>query len=283
MTSARDKHYFGRWTWLAGRQVSDFGSKRKLVLLCTMLILSFGSLLAQEIKLPAKPDPPRLVNDYTATLSKDEAATLENKLETYTRETSTRISVVIIPSLGGAEINQFATELFNKWEIGEKGKDNGVLLLIAKDDRKLFISTGRGVEEFLPDAICKRIINQTIRPQFKAGNYYQGITAGVDEMQARLTGQFKGDDHGDTAPIKFKWSWIIIGIIIIFVLVSLFGGGGGGRTYSGSGSSGLWFLLGALSSGGGRGGDDWGGGSSGGGFGGFGGGSSGGGGAGGDW
>jgi uncharacterized protein len=164
-----------------------------------------------------------------------------------------------------------------------KRKDNGVLLLIAKDDRKLFISTGRGVEEFLPDAICKRIVELTIKPQFKAGNYAQGINAGVDEMQARLTGQFK-NDKPEAAPVKFKISWIIYAVLIIIVLLVLFGGGGNnGQTHSGGGSSAAWFLLGALSGGGGRGGG-WGGGDSGGGgFGGFGGGDSGGGGAGGDW
>jgi uncharacterized protein len=257
------------------------------LLLSFIVIASISSAFAQEIKIPERPDPPRLVNDFAGMISGGDAEAIERKLDAYNDSTSTQIAIVTIPTLGGAEINQFATELFHKWGIGQKGKDNGVLLFIAKDDHQLFIVTGRGVEEFLPDAICKRIIEETIKPQFKAGNYAGGINAGIDEMMARLSGQFKGDPNANTdnaPPIKFNIKWIFIIIIIIFVLVSIFGGGSGGNTYSSGGSSGLWFLLGMLSGGGGRGGG-WGGGDSGGGggFGGFGGGDSGGGGAGGSW
>ena len=256
----------------------------RTILTSLILILLSMSVSAQEIKLPERPDPPRLVNDMAGMLNADEASALEQKLDTYNDSTSTQIAVVIISTLDGAEINQFSTELFHKWQIGQKGKDNGVLLFIAKNDRKLFITTGRGVEEFLPDAICKRIIEQIIKPQFKAGNYAQGINDGVDQMMVRLSGQFKGDDNGGQvrSPFNFSWKWIIIGIVILFILSSLFGGGNNGQTYSsGGGSSVLWFLLGMLSGGGGgsRGGDS----DSGGGFGGFGGGDTGGGGAGGDW
>ncbi|MCW3127536.1 MAG: YgcG family protein [Bacteroidetes bacterium] len=279
MISARDKHHFGS-------RIADCGFKEqfRLIILSLIFLLPFSFAFAQDIKLPARPDPPRLVNDFAGMLSTSDADALEDKLVTYSKATSSQIAVVIIPTLDGADRAQYATELFHKWGIGTKGKDNGVLLFIAKDDRKLFIATGRGVEEFLPDAICERIIQENIRPEFKAGRYAQGINAGIDQMQARLSGQFKGDQNAEP-PIKFQWKWIIIGIIIIIVLFSIFGGGNNGETHSSSGSSGLWFLLGALSSGGGRGGD-WGGGGGGGssgGFGGFGGGDSGGGGAGGDW
>ena len=271
MTSVRDKKSI--WSKISLR--TFFTS--------LMLVLLSMAVSAQEIKLPERPDPPRLVNDMAGMLSAGEASTLEQKLDAYNDSTSTQIAVVIIPTLDGSEINQFSTELFHKWQIGQKGKDNGVLLFIAKNDRKLFIITGRGVEEFLPDAICKRIIEQIIKPQFKAGNYAQGINDGVDQMMARLSGQFKGDENGNqvSAPFNFSWKWIIIAIVILFILSSLFGGGNNGQTYSsGGGSSALWFLLGMLSGGGG--GRD-GGGDSGGGFGGFGGGDTGGGGAGGDW
>ena len=266
MTSVRDRKDLGC-------MIYDLGLKKNLsaFLLSFLFALSFLSLSAQEIKLPERPDPPRLVNDFAGMLSGGDADALEQKLDAYNDSTSTQIAVVSIPTLGGAEINQFATELFHKWGIGQKGKDNGVLLFIAKDDRKMFIITGRGAEEYLPDAICKRIIELTIKPQFKAGNYAQGINAGVDEMKARLSGQFKADDQTNVQPIKFKWRWVILVIILIFVLASIFGGGNNGQTYSGSGSSGLWFLLGMLSSGGDRGGG-WGGSSGdsgGGGFGGF--------------
>ena len=268
--------------------MADLELKTKAVvsLLLFSLLFSFQSLFAQEIKLPERPDPPRLVNDMAGMLSPADAQAIEQKLVAYSDSTSTQIAVVIIPTIGGAEINQFATELFHGWGIGQKGKDNGVLLFIAKDDHKLFIITGRGVEEFLPDAICKRIIDRTIQPAFKAGQFAVGINSGTDEMMARLSGQFVNENQNDTTttvPTRIKLKGIIIAIIILFIIASLFGGGGG-QTYSGAGVSKWWLLfalLNGMGGGGRRGGGDWGGG--GGGFGGFGGGDSGGGGAGGSW
>ena len=271
------------------RMMADLGLKTKSAfsILIVSLLLCCTSVFAQEIKLPERPDPPHLVNDMAAMLSAADAQAIEQKLVAYSDSTSTQIAVVIIPTIGGAEINQFATELFHSWGIGQKGKDNGVLLFIAKDDHKLFILTGRGVEEFLPDAICKRIIDRTIQPAFKAGQFAVGINSGTDEMMARLSGQFVNEDQNNTTavPTKFKLKGIIIAIILIFLLASLFGGGGG-QTYSGTGASKWWLLFALLNGMGGgsrRGGGDWGGGGGGGGFGGFGGGDSGGGGAGGSW
>ena len=260
------------------------GCRRMILIICSLMLLSVSSLWAQEIKLPERPSPPRLVNDYAGMLSPGDADQLESKLVNYSNSTSTQIAVVIISDLNGADRAQYATELMHAWGIGMKDKDNGILLLISRDDRKMFLGTGRGVEEFLPDAICKRITEQTIKPRFKDGDYVGGINAGVDEIQARLTGQFKAEPK-DSNP-KFSAFWIIVIIIGIIILFSLFGGGGNnGRTYSSSGSGLPWFLLGTLmgSGGGGRSsGGSWGGGDSGG-FGGFGGGDSGGGGAGSDW
>ena len=266
-----------------GNRIADLGLKTKSLvsLLLVSLLLSFNSISAQEIKLPERPAPPHLVNDMAGMLSPAEAQAIEQKLVAYSDSTSTQIAVVILPTIGGAEINQFATELFHSWGIGQKGKDNGVLLFIAKDDHKLFIITGRGVEEFLPDAICKRIIDRTIQPAFKAGQFAVGINSGTDEMMARLSGQFQNEDQEDTTtvvPTRIKLKGIIIAIIILFVIASMFGGGGGGQTYSGTGVSKWWLLFALLNGGGGRGGGDWGGGG-----GGFGGGDSGGGGAGGSW
>lgn len=246
-----------------------------------VLLTLTGSVAAQDIKLPQRPDPPRLVNDYAGMLSTDEAEALESRLDQYAHETSTQIAVVIITTLDGADRAQYATELIHEWGIGQKDKDNGVLILIAKEDRSMFLATGRGVEGALPDAICKRITEYTIKPQFKAGNYAEGINAGIDDIQSALKGEFKNDTPQDDGS-SFPPGWLILLGIILVLILAFFGGGNNGRTYSSSGSSLPWFLLGALTSGGrSSGGDDWGGG--GGGFGGFGGGDSGGGGAGSNW
>ena len=253
------------------------------------LFIILSSLLsgsAQDLKIPERPNPPHLVNDMAGMLSRNEDNNLESKLVAYSDSTSTQIAVITINSLEGNDIAQFASELGAKWGIGVKGKDNGVLLLISKSDRKAFIATGRGVEANLPDITAKRIIDRIIIPNFKQQKYYEGINAATDEMMARLSGQFTNDDQKDTkSSIKGHAKLIALIIVAIILLFIFFGGGSGGQTYNSGGSSGGSFLLGALlgsalGGGGGRGGDSDGGG---GGFGGFGGGDFGGGGAGGDW
>lgn len=279
------------------KSVKDSAVKIQSYALCkfvwpAVLILALlGSLMlpvglsAQDIKLPKQMDPPRLVSDYAGMLSSGEANLLEQKLTTYDDTSSTQIAIVIISGLEGADIAQYATELGIKWGIGRKGKDNGVLLLIASKEHKMFIATGRGVEASLPDIICKRIIDHALKPRFKEGNYYAGINAAIDEITARLAGQFSNDDTSAQPGPNLNSRWIALVIVLVVLLLFLFGGGGGGRTYGSSGgSSALWFLTGLLGGRllGGGGGGSWGG-DRGGGFGGFGGGDFGGGGAGGDW
>jgi uncharacterized protein len=211
-------------------------------------------------------------------LSGSENQALEEKLVAYNDSTSTQITIVTINTLNGMDKAQYATELGEKWGIGRAKKDNGVLILVAKEDRQIFIATGRGVEEYLPDAICKRIVENVIKPNFKAGNYYTGLNTATDEMMARLSGNFVNTDTGEKDGIPL-WVVILIIFIIFFVMPFIFRNGGGGTTYGGRGYR---SYGGGPFWGGGTGG--WGGGrSSGGGFGGFGGGSFGGGGAGGSW
>jgi uncharacterized protein len=251
-----------------------------------VILYSLFSVSAQDLKIPERPSPPRLVNDMAGMLSRDEANNLENKLTAYSDSTSTQIVVMTLNSLEGNDIGQYAIELIHKWGIGQKGKDNGVVLLISKGDHKVFIATGRGVEANLPDITTKRIIDHAIKPNFKEQHYYAGINAATDEMMARLSGQFTNDDpKGTKTSIKGHAKLIALVIVAIILLFIFFGGGSGGQTYNSGGSSGGSFLLGALlgsALGGGRGGG-FGGDGDGGGFGGFGGGDSGGGGAGGDW
>lgn len=252
-----------------------------------IILYSLFSISAQDLKLPAQPDPPRLVIDMAGMLNPDEANALENKLVAYNDSTSTQIVVLIINSLDGADEAEYATEIIHKWGIGQKGKDNGVLLLISKNDHKIFIATGRGVEANLPDIVDKRIIDHVITPQFKAGHFYAGINGATDEMIARLSGQFVNDDQKETNTKPFGHAKLIALVIVLIILFFIFfGGGGGGQTYNSGGSSFLWGALLGSALGGGRGGgfgDGGGFGGGGGGFGGFGGGDSGGGGAGGGW
>ena len=229
---------------------------------------------------PDKPNPPRLVNDYAGLLSAGENQTLENKLVAYDDSTSTQIAVVIIRSLGGADKAQYATELYEHWGVGRAKEDNGVLILVASEDRQMFISTGRGVEEYLPDAICKRIVEDKMKPNFKQAAYYAGLNAATDEMIARLSGTYVNEEPRRSGK-KDLSIWQVIGIIIfiIIVVISISNRGGGGTTYGGRGFNSWGGGFGGFGGGGFGGGSS----SGGGGFGGFGGGSSGGGGAGGSW
>jgi uncharacterized protein len=245
-----------------------------------MLLLLFiaGSIPLRAQTYPAIPNPPRLVNDFAGMLSADERQQLENRLVAYDDSTSTQIAIVTEKTLNGADAGQYAIGLFNAWGIGgQKKADNGVLIYVALNDRKMFIVTGRGVEQYLPDIVCKRIVERRLKPNFRNEQYFEGFSEAIDEMQQRLAGTFVNDEP-EAAEGLPMWAVILILIVLLIVFSNMFGGGGGG-TYSRRGYS-SWGSGPVIFSGGGGGGWSSG---SGGGFGGFGGGSSGGGGAGGSW
>ena len=233
--------------------------------------------LAFSQKFPDKPD--RLVNDYTQTLSATEIDALEQKLVAFDDSTSNQIAVVLVPSLEGYEVADYAQRLAEKWGIGGQKKNNGILLLASIGDRKITIQTGYGLEGAVPDAIARRIIETAIKPNFKEGNYYGGLDQGTDALIAYTKGEYKADPK-DPRDKQFPLGLIIMIAIIIIVIASKFGGGNNGQVIGGRGSVLPWLLMGGFGNGGGgySGGD-----SSGGGFGGFGGGSFGGGGASGNW
>lgn len=260
--------------------------------LLILFLLFFAAVKAVEF--PPSPNPPRLVNDFTNTLSPRENEALEQKLVGFNDTTSTQIAVVIINTVDGYPVESYAFELGEKWGIGNKGKNNGALLLVVLQDRKIFIATGYGLEGALTDALARRIIENDIKPFFKEGRYYEGIDAGVSKIIDVVKGEYR-----DTAPRskKSKSQWpsivfvlVILGLIFLFKILSV-------RRYARLNHISFlaaWLLLNAArgrqrgswrsfnSGGGGFGGGGFGG-SSGGGFGGFGGGSFGGGGAGGSW
>jgi uncharacterized protein len=249
----------------------------KKILLCALCVFAVSVLFAQ---IPDRPKPQRLVNDFANVLNENEKAALEIKLVAYNDSTSTQVAIVTMQNLGGYDAASFSFELAEKWGIGRKSKNNGILILMSVEERDVFIATGYGVEEFVTDALAKRIVNNYLIPNFKQGNFYKGFDEATDVIIGLLTGQFKAEDlkvRRDLPPIE-----VIIFFIIIFIIIIFIGnrGDNGGGTYTGRGYRPhrscpiIW--------GGSRGGSSWGG-SSGGGFGGFGGGSFGGGGAGGKW
>lgn len=255
---------------------------RKTILVL-FLTLVYGGSFAQDY--PAKPTT--LVNDYTGTLSETQKQQLENKLVLFDDSTSNQIAIAIVKSVGEYDINEYALGLGRKWGVGgDKKKNNGVMIVVSLGDRKISMQTGYGLEGALPDIITQRIIENEIKPHFKAGDYYGGLDAGTTAIIKYTKGEYKNDNPKAAKKSNGSGILVLIVIIIIIVIIIRRGGGNGGQVIGGRGI-GEGFLLGMLMGGGGRSsGGNWGGGSGnsgGGGFGGFGGGSFGGGGSSGSW
>ncbi|MBX2992220.1 MAG: TPM domain-containing protein [Bacteroidetes bacterium] len=232
--------------------------------------------LAQEVPVPKLT---RRVTDFTNTLSTAQVNALEADVARFEDSTSTQLVIVILPTIGGASIEEFALRIAEANLIGQKGTDNGILLLIAKDDRKLRIEVGYGLEGVLPDGLAGTIIRREITPHFRDGDYYAGIKAGAEAIILATRNEHKADkrkdDNEDTVGA------IIIFLLLAFIILSALARGKRSRGLLGTAA--LPILFGGGHRGRSSGGTGWGGG--GGGFGGFsgGGGSFGGGGSSGSW
>jgi uncharacterized protein len=250
-------------------------------------------------QVPPRPEPPRLVNDMASLFTPEQTAELEQLLVTFNDSTSNQIVVLTVPDLGGLEPSDFAFQVGQQWGVGQKDKNNGIVILIKpKNESKgrVFIAPGYGLEGVLPDALCRRIEEQNMIPYFKQNDYFGGVVSAMSVILPAAKGEYNEAMAKKDEGISFMGALLLLGVIIFIVLVlfgrnknngNFNGRGGGGRGPSGGDILTL-LLLGGLSgrSHGGSWGDFSGGGGSsrgGGDFGGFGGGGFGGGGAGGSW
>lgn len=252
------------------------------------ILTVFGQTPDELVKM--EHPPKKLVQDYAHVFDAMQLDELERKLVAYDDSTSTQILVLTVKSLDGYPLEMFANDIGEKWKVGTQGKDNGVVIVLSEQDRKITIRTGYGAQIYLPPSVNKSIIDNVIIPYFKQGDYAGGINAGVNSIFQAFAGKYKQDKPKSQEP-EMDWVALIFAIgffIFIFIIISKGKGGNndgnGGRRRSllddiiimNTGSS-------VFGGGGfGSGGSSWGG-SSGGGFGGFGGGSFGGGGASGSW
>jgi uncharacterized protein len=255
--------------------------------LVLLFLLPLFTAFAQKT-IPPRPNPPRLVNDFIGLLNDAEREALERKLLAYNDSTSTQVAIVIESTLNGADIFTYSNTLAQEWGIGQADRDNGILIYIAFNDRKLFIQTGYGVEGFLPDALAKRIVDNVIVPSFREQQYYTALDRATSMIFQLGSGEYVNDLPGKSSfPIEVI-IFIIIFIIFIIIIIARSNKGnndGGyyrGGNYENRGGGWMVFPGGGWNTGGG-GGWNTGGGGGGGGFGGFGGGDFGGGGAGGSW
>jgi uncharacterized protein len=264
--------------------------RRLCAIFCLLLVhclLTGFRLLADEV---IPPPPTAYFNDYAHVVPAGTASQLNQTLEDFERQTSEQIVVAVFPTMqSDSSVDDYAVRVFRSWKVGQKDKNNGAVLFVFVQNHRMFLQVGYGLEGVLPDALCKRIIDEQITPRFKAGDFDGGLTAGVQAILAATKGEYQGngqtvaDNNGGNHP---DLTLIFIIIIVVVIIAARFAQarqnivyGSGGRRY-GSWGGGGW--------GGGWGGGGWGGGggfSGGGGGGGFsgGGGSSGGGGAGGSW
>jgi len=258
------------------------------------LLIIFSALAGYAQDIPEPPSPPRLVNDLAGILTPDQVSQLENRLVLFNDSTSTQIAVVIVPSLNGYDKADFTYRLAEKWGVGQKGKNNGIVVMIkpktSAEKGEAFIASGYGLEGVVPDITAKRIIENEMIPHFARDDYYGGINAGVNTLMGLVKGEYTAEQYNKKAqknPVAYLVPIFIMLLVFFIIRVSR------ARSYSVGKSLPFWtafWLLGSMGRGSHSGtwnsfssGSGGFGGGGGGGFGGFGGGSFGGGGAGGSW
>ncbi|MGR9088179.1 MAG: TPM domain-containing protein [Gammaproteobacteria bacterium] len=152
----------------------------------SVFLLTFISAAVAQLAIP---DPSRRVTDLTATLTPDRIAALEEKLQTFENEKGSQIAVLMVATTQPEDIAEFGIRVAEAWQIGRKNIDDGVILIVAKDDRKLRLEVGYGLEGVIPDAVARRVIDETITPHFKQGDFAGGIDAGVTRLMQLIRGE----------------------------------------------------------------------------------------------
>jgi uncharacterized protein len=259
------------------------------IVLSVIISICFVQISFGQFSIPEKPTLQTSVYDYVKLFSGSQKTGLEQKLIQYSDSTSTQIVLITIETTKGENIDILAANWGHKWGIGQEKEDNGILVLLALNDKKIAIQTGYGIEHVLTDALSKRVIENIIIPEFKKGDFYRGLDKGVDVIFDILKGTYKNNESPEKEP-KGVPTFLIIFIIFIILMIIFSkkdkGGGGGKRLRRDSTAAQILeaIILSRAGRGGFGGGSFGGGSSSGGGFGGgFGGGGFGGGGASGGW
>jgi uncharacterized protein len=211
-------------------------------------------LVAAE-PLPQK--PAQYVTDRAGILSTGTIGQLNDRLAQYERDTSNQVLIAIFPTVpDGYEMNDFANQAFRAWGVGQKDKNNGIVLFVFSNDHKMRIEVGYGLEGALPDATAMAILDQEIKPAFRAGNFDDGVTHGVNAILAATRGEYKGSGQTDAESESHKINYLGVACFLIFVAsLVIFGwivsskqkraGGRRGR----KGESGWWSSSGGSSSG----------------------------------
>lgn len=202
---------------------------------CFLFIVSLLFLpVLFALEIPAKPDG--YVTDHAGMLSSSKKAELEGILRSFEETTSNQVVVATFPSLEGQSLEDFSIRLAEAWKPGQKGKDNGVIFLIFKNDRKMRIEVGYGLEPVLTDALSGQIISRVVAPHFKKGDYQAGVLAGVNAIIAATKGEYKAEKEEENTWVKLFLLFCMF-LFLHFILQSMRSGAGIGRGgyYVGSG------------------------------------------------
>jgi uncharacterized protein len=181
--------------------------------------------MAQDIPDPMY--PPRMVNDFSGLLKPGDLESLEKKLQSFYYETSTQIYIVILDDLSGYDISDFAFRLGEKWGVGTKGKDNGIVILLnPSPDRthgEAFVATGYGLEGAVPDAIANRLVDLEMVPHFREQKYYEGLDAATNTIISLTRGEFTAEKYLASKEETPAFLEVLIPLIILIIVFSIVG------------------------------------------------------------
>lgn len=221
-----------------------------LAWLWLLLLLLTGAAFAQEqVPVPALSSP---VTDLTQTLTTQQRAALESRLRAYEAEKGTQIAVLIVPTTQPETIEQYSIRVAEQWKIGRKNVDDGVILLVAKNDRTVRIEVGTGVEGAIPDVLASRIISQVIVPRFRQGDFVGGINEAITRITALLEGETLPEPERRSSPERERsrepsGNWLPVLLMFVFVgsniLRGIFGRVGGAFATGGIAGALMWLLT----------------------------------------
>jgi uncharacterized protein len=192
---------------------------KKLLILLTFLLL----LLPLQARALNVPKLQGYVNDYAHMISGPKRAKLEEELRSFEQSDSTQLVILTIPSLEGESLEDFSIKVVESWKLGQARKDNGILLFVSRDDRKMRIEVGRGLEGRLTDLMAGRIIDLAIKPWFKRGDFDAGFAAGVASLIDATRGEFKAqekDSRKGSQPFHSSWLFLFVILILFFFFLS---------------------------------------------------------------
>lgn len=224
---------------------------RRLLAVFLLCLLPLLAAAGAANGLVAIPPLDSRVTDLTNTLSPEQRATLENRLAEFEAQKGSQIAVLMVPTTEPEAIEQYSIRVVDQWKLGREDVDDGILILVAKDDRRMRIEVGYGLEGVIPDAIAKRIIAEIMVPHFRQGDYYGGINAAVDSLIQLIGGEPLPAPPPQQAGGSSSWQGMLPillfgGLIVGGIMRAMFGSFFGGAATGGLIGAAVWVLGGGL-------------------------------------